>query len=228
MTEIVKTGNKALTHKLSRLRGQEAAMLKLKGYTYEKVLTMLNDQADARKWGKIRMDQLRKDVARYMNFTLDYNNRELKEVLEGEKQMYLSEVERNYSNVYSLLLNSINYYQNELDNKKNGVKKPVVTRGQIPWMIDLLTKIGEHLSKVKGWGNTNNVNIFNIQNNELDIHTRAGEDLANLEPTVAKDFATLLDSIAWQDDESAGLGISEGVGERQNADGKQEVELPKS
>lgn len=233
MADIIeqsKTGNKAPTLELSRLRGQQAAMYKLKGFTYQTVLRMINDDAETKHWGKIGMSQLKKDIAKYINFTLDYDSRDLKEVLEGEKLMYVAEVDRNYETVYSLVMRAINYYQHEEENKKKKEQRPVITRGQIPWMIDLLTKIGDHLAKIKGWDSSggNKINILNLQNNEFDINARAREDLANLEPEVAKEFKTLLDSLTWKDDESTGLVASEGMGGKQSSDGKQEVEVSKS
>ena len=229
--EIVrgKSGNKAPTHELSRLRGQQAAMYKLKGYTYENILKKINDDDKTRHWGVISMSQLKRDVGKYMNFSIGYSNRELKEVLAGEKELYLAEVERNYSTVYSLLMSAIYYYQHEKEMIAKKENKPVITRGQIPWIIDSINKIGEHLSKIKGWDSSgNNINILNIQNNELEIHTRAGEDLGTIEPEVANDFKAFLDSIVWKDEEPAGLATPEGVDREPNANGKQEVEVSKS
>lgn len=224
-----KSGNKAATWELSRLRGQQAAMYKLKGYTYDNILKKINADDEKRHWGVISMSQLKRDVGKYMNFSIGYSNRELKEVLAGEKEMYLAEVERNYSTVYSLLMSSIHYYQHEKEMLAKKENKPVITRGQIPWIIDSISKIGEHLAKIKGWESSgNNINILNIQNNELEIHARAGEDLDAVEPEVAKNFKTFLDSIIWEDEEPTGLVAPEGVDREQNAEGKQEVELPKS
>ena len=226
---INKRGNKAATWELSRLRGQQTAMYKLKGYTYENILKKINDEDKTKHWGVVSMSQLKRDVSKYMNFSIGYSNREFKEVLAGEKQMYLAEVERNYSTVYSLLMSSIHYYQHEQEMIKKKENKPVVTRAQIPWIIDSINKIGEHLAKIKGWESSgNNINILNIQNNELEIHTRAGEDLGAIEPEVASDFKTFLDSIVWKDEEPAGLVAPEGVDREQDAERKPEVELPKS
>ena len=221
---------KALNRKLCRLRGEQATMLKLKGHTYEAILKKINDEAEAKQWGVITMSQLKKDISKYTNFHLDYNTGELQEILNAEKLVYEAEVDRNYAMIYSLLMASIHYYQNEDEMKVQHTKKPVISKGQIPTMLDLLNRTGDHLSRIKGWDSSAKINIFNntIQNNELNIYDRAKDEAKTITPTVACELTTLLRDCRFENKESNGLELASGVVDRDNADREQKVDIPKS
>lgn len=227
--EIIKqkTGNKAPTQMLSKLRGQQAAMYKLKGFTYDEVLRKINEESVEKGWGSIGMSQLHKDIARHINYLLPYDANEMREVQEGEKMMYLAELDRNYNMLYTMVVQAVSYYNQEKKIKEKEKltgkieENPIINRSGLAYYIELLIKMGEHLAKIKGWEKIGGVNIaIQNNNNEFSLHQRANEELGKIDAETAREVKTFLDSLVWENKQRNGFEPIQGSDDKSIAGGK--------
>lgn len=215
------------------LRVKTSVNLKLQGRSYESILTEINRQAKEKHWGIISMSQLRRDVAKHFNYSLNYSTREELEILEGEKKAYIAELERNMQTQYSLIIRAIHYYQNELQLKEDAkvknekLEKPVYGRGQLNFAWDILLKMGEHYCRVRGWDKEmNNINLIqnNINNNSIKLtYDRGIEDIGNLPEDTKQGLTDFFERFCAEGEESDGQEVAEGVVQQ-----PEEVEVPES
>lgn len=224
-------GKKAPTREIYQLRCMREVNLKLQGRSWQSILEEVNKEAETKKWGVISLSQLKKDVAKYFNYKIHYNQGEAKEIEEGEKQAYISDLERNMQTVLGLIMKAIYYYNNEEEEKAKGAKRPVYARSNINVAWVTLLEMGKHLCKLQGWEKMPegfNVNFQNITN-ELNIYDRGNEAIAKSDTGITRRVAELLENIFEKDTEQDGREIISGMGkELDSSHGNKEVAVSKS